>query len=115
MGFASTLDHLDGDEVDFRDLILPRPHVSVLFRAPDQRFASEGILAGDHVVIERAQPLRDGGYALVSVNGEPRLVRVLRNHSRFTFGGAPSDADAQVEVLGVVSRVVRLLLPPFHP
>jgi hypothetical protein len=116
MAFARIVDHLDGDEVEFSDIVLPRPERSVLFTAPDMRFASRGILSGDTLVVERGQSLTDRTLALLSVDGEPHLAVVFRDAGRLSFRGAPEPDDGrEVAVIGVVSRVVRLLLPPFGP
>jgi SOS-response transcriptional repressor LexA len=110
MGFARSIDHLDGDEISFADFVAPRPHASTLFRVKDDRLAEHAILTGDVVLVERNQPLREGRMALVTVEGEPRLVRVCRDGARFTFDGVPGE-DTSVELLGIGSRVVRRLLP----
>lgn len=113
MSFASSVSHLDGDEIDVRDIVLPREHVSVLFRPDDDALARDGIYAGDLVIVERGHSLLPGRLVLVSVGGEPRLVRLRRSASGFTFDGMRQGED--VEMLGTASRVVRLLLPPFGP
>jgi hypothetical protein len=114
MAFAKIVDHLDGDEVEFSDVVLPRPERSVLFTAPDERFAARGILRGDIIVVERGHQLSDGAIALLAIDGEPRLALITRTAGQLTFDDAPSDGP-HVEVLGLASRVVRLLLPPLGP
>ncbi|HEX6641853.1 MAG TPA: S24 family peptidase [Thermoanaerobaculia bacterium] len=110
MGFARSVDHLDGDEISFSDFVVPRPHSSVLFRVRDSRLAAHAILSGDVIVVERDQPLRDGRIALVNAGGEVRLARVYGDGSRFTFDELP-DEDVSVELLGIASRIIRPLLP----
>jgi hypothetical protein len=65
-------------------------------------FAPGCILAGDIVVVERGHLPTAGGIALLAIDGD-RGSRALR------------EDDTEVTVLGVASRVVRLLLPPFGP
>jgi hypothetical protein len=113
MSFASSVNHLDGDEIDFRDIVMPREHLSVLFRPDDDALARDGICAGDFVIVERGHRLLPGRLVLVTVGGEPRLLRLRRSASGFTFDGMRSADD--VELLGTASRIVRLLLPPFGP
>jgi SOS-response transcriptional repressor LexA len=108
MGFARSVDHLDGDEISFSDFVVPRPHTSVLFRVRDSRLAAHAILSGDLIVVDRDQPLRIDRFALVNAGGEVRLVRVYRDGSRFTFDDVP-DEDVSVEFLGIASRVIRPL------
>jgi DNA polymerase V len=110
MAFARGEDHLDGDEKRFPELVLPRPNCSFLFRVKDDHFASEGIRRGDLVVVERGQPLLDGRIALILVEGHIQLVRVARRGGRFVFASMPEEGT-DVELLGIASRVIRLLLP----
>src|ERR1043165_3074243 len=110
MGFARAIDHLDGDELSITDLVVPRPNASFIYRVTDSRLAHAAVLAGDVVIVERGQPLRSGRLALVSVDGEPRLVQVFRDGRQFTFDGVGSHEDT-IEVLGIASRIVRQLVP----
>lgn len=110
MGFARGIDHLDGDGQRFTDFVIPRPHLSMLYHVKDNHMAKHAILAGDVIVVERNRPLGAGPIALVSLGGEPRLVRVYRDGPRFTFDDVPMEG-ASVELLGIASRVVRPLLP----
>jgi SOS-response transcriptional repressor LexA len=110
MGFARAIDHLDGDELSITDFVVPRPNVSFIYHVKDDRLAHAAILEGDMVIVERGQPLRGDRIALVSVDGESRLVRVFRDGRQFTFDDLPF-ADAPIELLGVASRVIRPLLP----
>jgi SOS-response transcriptional repressor LexA len=110
MGFARAIDHLDGDELSITDLVVPRPNASFIYRVTDSRLAHAAVLAGDVVIVERGQPLRSGRLALVSVDGEPRLVQVFRDGRQFIFDGLSSHDDA-IEVLGIASRIVRQLVP----
>ena len=110
MYFASAVSHLDGDEIELAQLAVPRPHASILYTVPDTHFAAAGILPGDYLVIERDRSLRDGRAALVTIDGEMRLVRIRRHGGRFFFDGLP-DADVEVEKIGIPTRVIRVLLP----
>jgi SOS-response transcriptional repressor LexA len=110
MGFARAIDHLDGDELSITDFLLPRPNVSSIYHVKDDRLAHAAILEGDMVIVERGQPLRGDRIALVSVDGESRLVRVFRNGRQFVLDGISSSGDS-VELLGIASRVIRPLLP----
>lgn len=110
MAFARGVDHLDGDELSITEFVVPHPNSSVLFRVKDDRMADYAILRGDVAVIDRTPRLKEGRIALVSVDGEARLVRVARDGQRFTFAGLPSE-EAAVELLGIASRIVRPLLP----
>jgi SOS-response transcriptional repressor LexA len=107
MAFALGIDHLDGDEIQFADFVLPRPNSSVLFRVRNNDLEDVGILRGDIVVVDRAQSLRRDSIALVSVDGSPRLVR--RDAGRFR--DLTEDASPAIELIGVGSRLVRVLLP----
>lgn len=110
MGFARAVDHLDGDELSIADFIVPHPSASFIYHVKDARLAHAAILEGDMVIVERGQPLRGDRIALVSVDGESRLVRVFRDGRQFTFEDLPF-ADAPIELLGIASRVIRPLLP----
>jgi SOS-response transcriptional repressor LexA len=109
MGFARSVDHLDGDELSITEFVVPRPHSSVMFHVKDDRLAAHAILSGDVIVVERHQPIRVGGFALVNAGGEVRLAHIYRDGSRFTFDDL-ADEDVSVEVLGIASRVIRPLL-----
>lgn len=110
MGFARAVDHLDGDELSITDLVVPRPNTSFIYRVKDARLAHAAILAGDIVIVERGQPLRSDRVALVSIDGETRLVRVFRDGRQFVFDGI-SAFEESVQLLGIASRVIRPLLP----
>ncbi len=110
MAFARGVDHLDGDEFSIEKFVVPHPNSSVLFRVKDDRMAAHAIVRGDVAVVDRTQRLKEGRIALVSIEGEPRLVAVERDGLRFTFDGLP-DEDATVELLGIASRIIRPLLP----
>ena len=110
MGFARSVDHLDGDELSIDEFVVPHPNSSVLFRVTDDRMADHAILRGDVAVIDRTPRLKEGRIALVSVDGEARLVQVERDGQRYTFAGLSSEETA-VELLGIASRIVRPLLP----
>jgi SOS-response transcriptional repressor LexA len=112
MAFAHSADHLDGDEVDFADFVLPYKARSFLYRVPDDSLRSAGILQRDFIVIERNRPLRAGRVALVNIDGSARLVQLRTEHGRCAFDGVPSEST-MVDLLGIASRVVRPLLPPF--
>lgn len=110
MAFARGVDHLDGDELSITEFVVPHPNSSVLFRVKDDRMVEQSILRGDVVVVDRTSRLKEGRIALVSVDGDARLVQVERDGARFTFAGLPSE-DATVELLGIASRIIRPLLP----
>jgi SOS-response transcriptional repressor LexA len=110
MAFARSVDHLDGDEISFADFVAPRPHASMLFRVRDDRLADHAIVAGDVVVVERNHSLRADRLALIRAGGDIRLVSVRQEGPRFTYDGFASE-DASVELLGIASRIVRVLLP----
>jgi SOS-response transcriptional repressor LexA len=107
MAFALGINHLDGDEIHFAEFVIPRPNSSFLFRVRDADLKDVGILRGDIVVVERAQSLRRDGIALLSIDGSPRLVR--RDAGRFR--GITEDSPSVIEIIGVGSRLVRVLLP----
>jgi len=110
MAFARSADHLDPDPIELAQLLAPRPAASVIYRVNDRGMEDEGIRPGDILILERAQPLRVGQIALVSVDGGSRLVRVEGRAGRFSFAGMPAE-DATVEHLATVSRILRILLP----
>jgi SOS-response transcriptional repressor LexA len=110
MGFARAVDHLDGDELSITDLLVPRPKASFIYHVKDAQLADASILTGDIVVVERGRPLGRGRIALVSVDGELRLVRVLRNGRQFVFDGI-SAFEESVQLVGIASRVIRPLVP----
>ena len=110
MAFARGIDHLDGDELSITEFVVPHPNSSVLFRVKDDRMADHAILRGDVAVIDRTPRLKEGRIALVSVDGEARLVEVTRDGQRFTFGGLPSE-ETEAEFLGIAARVIRPLIP----
>lgn len=110
MGFARSVDHLDADELSIEDFVVPHPNSSVLYRVADDRMMPHAILRGDVAVVDRTERLNEGRIALVSVDGETRLVRVTRTDSGYTFTDRTPDG-ATVEFLGVASRIIRVLLP----
>jgi SOS-response transcriptional repressor LexA len=110
MAFARGIDHLDGDQLSIQEFVVPHPNSSVLYRVKDDRLAEHAILRGDVAVIDRTPRLKEGRIALVSVDGEARLVRVQREDGRFTFDELTAE-DTAVELLGIASRIIRPLLP----
>jgi hypothetical protein len=69
MAFARSADHLDPDPIELAQLLAPRPAASVIYRMKGRGMEDEGIRPGDILILERAQPLRAGQIALVSVDG----------------------------------------------
>lgn len=110
MAFARGADHLDGDERSIPDLVVPRPNISFLYRVKDDRLEGEGVRRGDLVIIERRHTPKAGQIALVTIDGRGMLVRVYREGGKFIFDDMP-DEYATVELFGIASRVIRLLLP----
>ncbi|HUP60766.1 MAG TPA: S24 family peptidase [Thermoanaerobaculia bacterium] len=110
MAFARGVDHLDGDELSLPALVVPRPNVSFVYRARDDRLAADGIYRGDLLIIERGQQVKAGRIALITTDCHHLLVRVLQKDGRFTFAEMPDDGS-DVELFGIASRVVRFLLP----
>ncbi len=111
MAFALALSHLDGDEIEIAQLAVPRPESSILYMVPDAQLAGAGLLEGDYVVVERDRPLQAGAFALVTVDGAMRLVRVRRHAGRFVLEGVRTDPEIEVEKIGIPTRVIRVLLP----
>ncbi|HEY0157834.1 MAG TPA: S24 family peptidase [Thermoanaerobaculia bacterium] len=110
MAFARGVDHLDGDERSIPELVVPRPNASFIYRVKDDLLAeSDGIRRGDLLIVERGRSLQDGRLALVVTAGHGTIVRVTRMNGRFTYDGMEEGSD--VELFGIVSRVLRLLLP----
>jgi SOS-response transcriptional repressor LexA len=115
MGFASSESHLDGDELALADLVLPQPHRSFVYRVRDDQLgAAEGIFHGDLIIVERGHQPAPGALALLNVDGTARLARIRRQRDRVVFDGFSNTAP-EVEIMGLASRVVRLLLPPLAP
>jgi SOS-response transcriptional repressor LexA len=110
MPFARADDHLDHDEIASTDLFVPRPDVSYRFYVTDNRLAAYGILPGDLAIIERGHALRAGRFALVSIDGRSRLVRVIRDGSKLSFEDFPPHA-VTIEVIGTATRILRVFLP----
>jgi SOS-response transcriptional repressor LexA len=110
MAFALAASHLDGDEIEIAQLAVPRPESSLLYMLPDARLVSAGLLEGDYVIVERDRALQAGAFALVTVNGELRLVRMRRRGGQILPEGL-SDSEAEVEKIGIPTRVIRVLLP----
>jgi DNA polymerase V len=110
MAFARGADHLDGDERSIPEIVVPRPNVSFLYRVKDDRLDGEGIRRDDLIIIERGHSPKAGQIALVNIDGRGMLVRVHREGGKFTFDDMPDDY-ATVELFGIASRVLRLLLP----
>jgi len=111
MAFALALSHLDGDEIEIAQLAVPRPESSILYVVPNAQLADAGLLEGDYVVVERDRPLRADAFALVTVDGAMRLVRVRRHAGRFVLEGVRADSEIAVEKIGIPTRVIRVLLP----
>lgn len=109
MGFASSISHLDGDEIDIPFLVVPRPNSSILYTVPAPR-PDLYLTKGDYLVVERDRAMRTGKLMLITVGGEFRLAEIRREHGRFAFEGMPDDAfDSDIEVFGVATRVIRML------
>ena len=110
MAFARGVDHLDGDELSIPEFVVPHPNSSAIFRVKDDRMTQYAILRGDVAIIERGHPLKAGRIALVNVDGDTRLVHVLRDGSRVMFEGL-DDTATNLVLLGTASRIIRPLLP----
>jgi SOS-response transcriptional repressor LexA len=110
MAFARASNHLDGDELDLGELLVPHPERSVLYRVPGDALAPLGILSGDMIVVERGRAPRAGEFALLTIDGSTALRRFIRDRGRPTVGGFPPvGEDREVSLHGTATLLVRPL------
>lgn len=79
MAFAAATDHLDGDELDLGELLIPHPDRSILYRVPDDARSSDGIFAGDYVIVERGRAPKPGELLLATQDDATRLARLTHD------------------------------------
>lgn len=81
-GFPSPAqDHLR-EALDFNRDMIRHPEATFYARVTGDSMSGEGIHDGDLLVIDRAEPLREGALAVFAVDGEFTLKRMQRREGR---------------------------------
>lgn len=112
MAFASAIDHLEGDQIDINQMVIPFPERAALYNVPDDFLEPAGIITGDSVVIERGRTPRAGEFALVTIEGELMLRRISREGALVLVEGSATGIYPQheVQVHGTATFVLRHLI-----
>lgn len=108
MAFAAARDHIDGDQLDLGELLLPHPERSMLYRVPrHQASAIQGVAPGDLLVIDRGKTPAAGELGLVQQGEELSLQRISRLRSGPSL--TPDDSDTDARVCGTATLLLRPL------
>ena len=106
-GFPSQADDFLQLSLDFNQYLAPHPAATFVMRVKDT--AVFPFHRGDLLVIDRSLSPRVGGYVVAAVDGDLMLCRVDPRGLISLHGKRPAGED--VEVWGVITRVLRDVLP----
>ena len=111
MSFASAIDHLDGDQIDINQMVIPFPERTALYNVPDDVLEPAGIITGDSVIIERGRTPRAGEFALVTIDNELMLRRISKEGVLVVVEGSTAGIypEHEVQVHGTATFVLRNL------
>ena len=110
MAFAHATDHLDGDEFDLGELLLPHPETATVYRVPRGGPPVDGVAPGDLLIVERGRSPRPGEVVLLDDDGGVSL----RRFSRMRQGASPvgeDGSDLEERLLGTATLLLRPLVP----
>lgn len=100
----------EGEHVDFMDVFGSGDHACV--RVKDDSLSSEGISAGDYVIVRKQETCRDGDCVLALVNGQDAVLRRYHTDVRGVRldpinSSRKAILTSHVTVLGIIVGVVR--------
>ncbi len=100
----------EGEQVDFMDVFGSGDHACV--KVEDDSFSSEGIAAGDFVIIRTQDTCRDGDNVLALVNGQDAVLRRYYTDAKGARletinSGRKAITTSFCTILGIVVGVVR--------
>jgi len=114
-GFPSpAADELD-DEIDLRDLLMPRPGSTFWFRVDGECLHDAGILDGDYVAVDKSVQAKIGHVALCLLDGD-FMLKVLGHDGNGNRCLKTADRDGRDRIIpfregmsieGVVVSVMR--------
>jgi hypothetical protein len=110
MAFASASDHLDGDEFDLGELLLPHPETATVYRVPRGGPPVDGVVPGDLLVVERGRSPRPGEVVLLDDDGGLSLRRFSRMRQGASAVGEDG-SDLEERLLGTATLLLRPLVP----
>lgn len=108
LGFPSPADDCLAEAVNLHELLVRKPHATVLYRAEGDSMIGAGILDGDILVVDRSVRPRHGDLVLATWEGNQPCCKYLRlfvDHIELHSANpehAPIILDASVEVQAFV-------------
>lgn len=99
--------------LDLNQLVIRRPHATFFVRVEGDSMRGAGILAGDLLVVDRGESVRDGSVVLAVLNGEFTVKRWRCVSGRWVLQAAHPDypalevGESDFEIWGVVTHSVR--------
>ena len=112
-GFPSPAEGRMEGTLDLNQLVIRRPHATFFVRVEGGSMRGAGILAGDLLVVDRGEPVRDGSVVLAVLNGEFTVKRWRCVSGRWVLQPAHPDypsievGECDFEIWGVVTHSVR--------
>ena len=116
VGFPSPADDYLDNPLDFNELLIAHPAATFAVRVAGDSMVRAGIFAGDIVVVDRAEVVKDGCIVLAIVDGEFTIKR-YRVRGRRVWLEAANPAfkdlelrpDLEFQVWGVAKHSIRML------
>lgn len=110
-GFPSPADDYLEEQINLQEHLIRRPAATFVVRVSGNNMTKEGILSGDLLVVDRSLSVYNGCIAIVVLNGELFVRKLLNVKDRMQLQ-CDTDIKAitereEIEVWGVVSSVVR--------
>ncbi len=110
-GFPSPAEDIVERELDLNELLIRHPAATFFVRAQGSSMKGAGITSGDILVVDRAEPAREGSIVIAIVHGEFTVKRLHKEKGSFFLMPENKNFPAikvteEIEVWGVVTFVI---------
>ncbi len=111
-GFGSPAEAYIDDEVDWKEILFPKPHAMYVFSVQGTGLSEQGIREGDYVIIDSSCRPGPGKLVVAVLEGEFCLGRIEygRNGMSVRSGNEsfPLKEGEGIRIFGVVTRLLRM-------
>ena len=110
-GFPSPAEDNVERKLDLNELLIQHPASTFFVRAQGSSMKGAGITSGDILVVDRAQPTKEGSIVIAIVHGEFTVKRLHKEKGSFFLmpenkNFPPIKITEEIEVWGVVTYVI---------
>ncbi|MBS0615914.1 MAG: translesion error-prone DNA polymerase V autoproteolytic subunit [Verrucomicrobia bacterium] len=115
-GFPSPAEDIIERKLDLHELLIRHPASTFFVRASGSSMKDAGITSGDLLIVDRAEPARDGAIVVAIVSGEFTVKRLRKENGVFFLMPEnkkfpPIEVTEDCEIWGVVTFVIHKCTP----